>query len=384
MTDKTKRMISFDIIRIVSCFAIVYYHFLMSLVSMGVREMDEIRHLYSSRNLHIATVAVGLFFFISGAGLMASSQKNDSGTNLKEYFFKRFKAVLIPFYIAFFLYVITYRIVFGHGTRALLWGNTPTWRIIFTILGIDGYISQYGISTFYAGIGEWFLGAILFSYLLFPVLRMALKKSRWITFFVMTLLYVLGSFFYDSITFLNKVAPYTNALMKLYEFFLGMFFVAGSSEESDSVIRKGLKGSLLHGKYRFIYVLLTAPVLYYYWTYPAYLPYNNRVMAFRGLIQDTAAFLFFAGLEDLLRLFKIKGDLLKRISGLTYFIFLVQHVVINHVPALFPGLVPPASSITLLFALESAIIIALSVILLLLTKTVDHILDKILSLPIKH
>ena len=49
-----------------------------------------------------------------------------------------------------------------HGNNA----DIPRWRVIFSVLGLDGYLAPVTV-TFYK-IGEWFLGVILILYLVFP------------------------------------------------------------------------------------------------------------------------------------------------------------------------------------------------------------------------
>ena len=51
-----------------------------------------------------------------------------------------------------------------HGNNA----DIPRWRVIFSLLGLDGYLTPVTV-TFYK-IGEWFLGVILILYLVFPLL----------------------------------------------------------------------------------------------------------------------------------------------------------------------------------------------------------------------
>jgi len=61
-----------------------------------------------------------------------------------------------------------------HGNNA----SVPKWKLIFSIIGVDGYMQQF-TSTFYK-IGEWFLGCLLILYFcsLFFVISFRLTKGR--------------------------------------------------------------------------------------------------------------------------------------------------------------------------------------------------------------
>ena len=58
-----------------------------------------------------------------------------------------------------------------HGNNA----DIPRWRVIFSVLGLDGYLAPVTV-TFYK-IGEWFLGVILILYLVFPLLLRCMETA---------------------------------------------------------------------------------------------------------------------------------------------------------------------------------------------------------------
>lgn len=53
--------------------------------------------------------------------------------------------------------------------------GVPRRNIIFSVLGIDGLASSFGIRTFYC-VGEWFLGFIILFYVICPFVLLAVKK----------------------------------------------------------------------------------------------------------------------------------------------------------------------------------------------------------------
>lgn len=65
----------------------------------------------------------------------------------------------------------------------------PKWRFVLTLIGMDGYLSEYG-SGFYV-LGEWFLGFIVLFYIIFPLLRYLLKKNELVMWIIVLALYVI-------------------------------------------------------------------------------------------------------------------------------------------------------------------------------------------------
>ena len=58
--------------------------------------------------------------------------------------------------------------------------KTPS--LLLTVLGLDNFAQAAGLVTMdFACVGEWFLGSILFLYLLFPLLRWGLRKQPLLT-----------------------------------------------------------------------------------------------------------------------------------------------------------------------------------------------------------
>ena len=88
---------------------------------------------------------------------------NKEKIELKKYYEKRFLRIYPMFWIAYttlFLYNF-------YCNKHIPYLNN--FKLIISYLGMDGYLS-YLIPNFYI-IGEWFLGAIILIYILFPVLR---------------------------------------------------------------------------------------------------------------------------------------------------------------------------------------------------------------------
>ena len=81
----------------------------------------------------------------------------------------------VPHVLAGVVYIFPIRFVTKPGYYAA--AKTPS--LLLTVLGLDNFAQAAGWVTMdFACVGEWFLGSILFLYLLFPLLRWGLRNSR--------------------------------------------------------------------------------------------------------------------------------------------------------------------------------------------------------------
>lgn len=156
---KKKRILSFDFIRCIATISIVLFHFTIN----G-------KHIYPENifvNYDLAQIGVSLFFVLSGAALYYSNR----GDNFKliPYYKKRILTIFPMFYIA---YITIFLILFWNDGHIPL--GIPYLNIIYSLIGMDGLLS-YKIPTF-CMTGEWFLGAIIILYLIYPLLRLVVKK----------------------------------------------------------------------------------------------------------------------------------------------------------------------------------------------------------------
>ena len=104
--------------------------------------------------------------------------------------------------------------------RTMIGDGIPKWRFLFTILGFDGLLIVNGYATFYL-LGEWFLGAIILLYIIFPVLKKSINTNLWGAVAFAVAGYIIG------LVICSKIAlvPATILLVRLPEFVFGMIFV---------------------------------------------------------------------------------------------------------------------------------------------------------------
>ncbi|MCR4585804.1 MAG: acyltransferase [Lachnospiraceae bacterium] len=338
-----------DYARLFSCLGVVYIHMCMALISTGIRQSEITQKFYHSKNLNIATFSVGVFFMVSGAGLMLAYGGKDF--DLKTYVKKRILRLFIPFYTAYIIAFI-YELIFMRSTMAVEFAKPHPLMFLLTLTGFDGYVSIYGVPTFYI-LGEWFLGAIIMMYILFPLFRAALLRFPKLSFTIATLYFLLITYFYDRLPYSDVVDGYHNAFVKLYEFFLGMFLIKYVKK-----IKKPVAIAM---------VTVSALIICFYIFYPAYLNDNEL---WRISFQNLAFFFFFAGLEGVFEKTEKLNKAVLYCSGYCYEIFLLHHFILFRYTLHQAGKPVSNFDILLIFIVEFLIIIAAAVVLKALCKRI--------------
>lgn len=197
MTDKKKPIVEFDFIRACCAIMIIVYHY------FGSSKCEKIRFFPGSFGASIVTV----FFVLSGMVLYYNYSNIESK---KDFYIKRFKAIYPSFWIAYFCFFVEG--VFYSGD--LFYHDQP-WCLVFSIVGVDGY-AQYKLPNYYY-IGEWFLGAIIIIYLLYPLILKAFNKAAPALFSVLICLYA-----WIYITRFHTIYPIRSIVACLISFCFGM------------------------------------------------------------------------------------------------------------------------------------------------------------------
>lgn len=124
--------------------------------------------------IYLGDFGSSLFFIVSGASLALTVPAEQ---NPAQFYKRRARAVYPLFWLAW-LVVFSYRFVAHPGS----FGGARTVTLVLTLLGLDNFAVAAGwVGTDFACVGEWFLGSILFLYLLFPLLQRGLHKRPWLT-----------------------------------------------------------------------------------------------------------------------------------------------------------------------------------------------------------
>ncbi len=283
---KKQKIFYLDFIRVISMILIVTYHFYCHFAENNIVGTDTI---FSSGKWGMMGVA--LFFMISGAALMYNYQEE---INFKKYAIKRFTGIYPMFWIA---YASLYLFLF-YQAKANITGLSP-FRLVFSVFAMDGYLSCY-TATIYL-IGEWFLGCIVLIYVLFPILRILVKKYPGITLWTATVLnFLVLTFYKNGIMDINK-----NLVVATYSFLLGMYVI-------------NIK------KFKWWWAVIGLAVAIFCYCLPA-VDLNQQT-----LFANVAAYALFVTLAYVGE--HITNDLIQKIFGIigkySYAVFLVHHYLI--------------------------------------------------------
>lgn len=219
-----------------------------------------------------------------------------------------------------------------------IFNHVPNWNFIFTILGMDGYLSSWKIPTFYI-LGEWFLGLIIILYFLFPLLRKVLIKNPKILILFVSIVYVVVVENYNF-----TIGQELNILTRIPEFLFGMYF-------------------MLNVKRLTIYHFMGAVCISFVMLF---ITLNIHQM-YKITITGISIFIILAYIGQYIKQ-KIFKDLIIVISKYSYAAFLVHHVIIKKILTGFNGRHISVPESLCLFVITCIVIITASVILHNLTN----------------
>jgi len=202
-TSQRERVDYFDLVRCVAIIIIVCFH-------CAWYYDGHYNFFCSFANGYWGPVAVTMFFVLSGAAL---SYNHPEIINLNGYFFKRWKSIFPMFYIAWLPVYIRQSMI----KHSFFWGGNPLF-LILTFFGLDGYF-KYLHPNYYL-LGEWFLGAIIIIYCLFPLINVLYKKHIVLTSILLLLLYV-----FNLSTDFFVIKHFENLITCLTSFWIGMIIV---------------------------------------------------------------------------------------------------------------------------------------------------------------
>ena len=313
---RKQRIYEFDLIKLIAMLSVFTIHFTRELENAGIQAAvkifpDTIFHVY------LGGFGVSLFFIVSGASLM---YVYGDSCKLKQFYKKRFLAIYPMFWMAFLI---------ATGIQFFRLQNInpaiPKWKIIYSVLGIDGNALWWG-PNFYQ-LGEWFLGVIICLYVIFPLLRNCLIRSAVWTIVVSAVIFVL------CILFIKGTLPIECFfLVRIPEFLIGMLFIK---------YRKYFSSWWMN--------LISAAVIITI----SCIPMENIHIMIRNLAIGASCFLIFANIFSRipLRIYR-KGVLSAacRVGGrYNYAFFLTHHFIITLAATWFSGAVLRRSEVWLLY-----------------------------------
>jgi len=237
------RIAGFDFARAVSAAGIFAVHFIQE---AGMRTAVPDGVIIAAREWGFIFVTV--FFIMSGALLQmrhpfgsrnsagdpdrpdsARGEKGADGKHSLAAFYRKRAASIYPMFYLVYIIVLAAWLAAGKETPAHL--LRP--EILFTAAGMDGYFAS-SFDTCYL-VGEWFLGALIILYILFPALSYAAEKCEPLLWAALLVLYVC---FMDRP--LLSQAPVTNIFSCLICFAMGISFGRHGLHSSKRIYILGL------------------------------------------------------------------------------------------------------------------------------------------------
>lgn len=139
------------------------------------------------------------------------------------------KSILVSYYICYFYFYITISLMYH---RLVYKG--PWIYLIFILIGLDGYLFfGYKIRVFnLAGIGEWFLGAIIIIYILYPILSTLMN----INIFIINYIIFINYYFMYKTNFYSRVIYERNFFTCLNSFYFGMLVIKYKTFFMENII----------------------------------------------------------------------------------------------------------------------------------------------------
>lgn len=207
--DKVQRIFGLDLVRCICAILIITYHY-------AENTQNTFKILHTTANSTFGKSSVASFFVVSGAALYLKYPAFTDLHSLKVFWYKRWKSIFPMFYMSYLLFFLQKAI----SARKILFGPPPS-TLILSVLGIDGYFRYLGPNYYCAG--EWFLGAIILLYLLYPLICCVMNRCR----YVIPALLVAGYVIMLN-TDIFLINPYHNMITCIASFYAGILFMKHS------------------------------------------------------------------------------------------------------------------------------------------------------------
>lgn len=300
---------------------------------------------------------VSLFFMLSGASLYynwsdrITSFKGKGG--VLDFYKRRWLAIFPMFYIAWFVFYLMYVVSFHWLWN---WGGEYK-KLILTFLGVDGYF-MYREMNYYT-VGEWFLGAIIMLYVLYPLLQWCMKKIPLLTTVIIVLLFGLNVArreipFMASYNAWVQISDNINLITCLMSFWIGMLL----GKTGRKIIKKPIV--IVCALTGLIIMLIPLPVGILILT---------PILAVCFYVVLSAVSIWLDSHRDRWKL-TVYDKAVGFFSKYSFAIFLVHHIIVQKMMALFTGREMSLIMSILYFLLNLAII---SVLAVLLSKATDFV-----------
>ena len=279
---------AFDFVRALCAICIIINHYS---IESNVPFLKKYFYTFASGEGSFGYTLVTIFIIISGALLFYNHENIES---TRKFFSSRFISIFPSYYVTW-IFAAVGALLFN---RSIF--RNPIYTFPLTLIGMDGYLANT-LPTWRL-IGEWFIGAIVVLYLLYPFILLAIKKATFI--FALTAMYC----FLLSINWaMLEQNPYRNIFSLIFSFVIGMLFI---KYKDYAINGKGL------------YILSTIVFAFIYCV-PVGIDINLS-----SHIAGFSLFCLLFGMGTQLMKNDIISGFIRRISTVSYEMFLIQRIVI--------------------------------------------------------
>ena len=201
------RIPAFNFIRAVCAIGIIINHYSIETNNDALKQFC---YTYASGEGSIGYTLVTVFILVSGALLYYN---NGNISDSRKFYLKRIKTIFPSYYVAYLLALLGLLI-----TNRQYFVNKPIYLFPLSLIGMDGYLS--GILPTWRLIGEWFIGAIIILYILYPILARCFYKYSY------TFVFLCSSLFIISLNWkMLEENAFRNIFSLIFSFVLGMVFI---------------------------------------------------------------------------------------------------------------------------------------------------------------
>lgn len=298
--SQVSRISSIDFMRVVGFLMIVAAHFI------GAVSRNGVDHNYFHK-YYLGGVGVSFFIIASGASLYVSTKNN---FDLKTYIKKRIANIYPYFWICYI--VVAVFLFLSFSTVCL--GNDPV-RLLITFLALDGFFHSTISNTYYL-IGEWFIGFILFVYILFPIVAWLKNKNIYVAITVVLILSYITIQNTDYIGdhfFLWNKDPFWNPFSRLPEILLGALII-------DLLQLRNKKLNCFIAVLAFLYVLIVNK----------YILEHYRDYNIWGISVWAMTFVVIVCLYENIKIPNVIREIILFLSEYSFVAFLLHHQLINY------------------------------------------------------
>ena len=364
MSDN-KKIAWLDTVRVFASFAVILGHFVSCFD--GFDGFDKMRLFF----FHMGNVGVFLFFTLSGYLIRPSLERAPS---LWAFYRKKLVRVVVPFTVSYFVFgaalialaplelSIAQRSPFYHS----MYQSGFPWGIFFAMFPVDVNLMMFFDAPLYWFVGEWFMGVLLWLYLIAPLLDKLIRRAPLLTFVASIVLSVATFYAVEPLVQQGRIMTgWWLFPARIPEFLFGMLLFAHKdffAQHRQKILRGVLAWAVVVG----------GAEIFYFANVPAILTRLFPLEPYSMLMSIPCTYLFFELTDWLNEKFPSPLAWFNGFSDVSYMVMLTQHVILY----IFAGAIEfekfHSMGPVLMFTLSTIVIVYASEALKKFSDPVEH------------